>query len=179
MYRYLSNEIGFKTTTTTLISSLKIVVRDLTDIPTISVSKLNQDEVSHAIDVHQLTWSQNIDTSKLIREYKFNSFKETFVFMGSVSQIADQMKHFPKWTQKGSVLKVEMTTPDCQGITIKDLFLAYTMDKIANNIQSQPVENVCDIIKIQSNHLLNTWNSNYNRQEEVKTQEFQKNILQL
>lgn len=41
MYRYISNEIGFKTTTTTLINSLKIVIRDLTDIPTISTYKLN------------------------------------------------------------------------------------------------------------------------------------------
>lgn len=40
MYRYISNDLGFKTTTT-LISPLKIFVKDLTDIPSISISKLN------------------------------------------------------------------------------------------------------------------------------------------
>jgi 4a-hydroxytetrahydrobiopterin dehydratase len=50
MYRYLSTDISFKAPA--LINSIKIFVRDFTDVPSISVSKLNTEEITYALDIH-------------------------------------------------------------------------------------------------------------------------------
>ncbi|CAD8157330.1 unnamed protein product [Paramecium octaurelia] len=176
MYRYVSSELGFRTPA--LINSIKIFVRDFSDVPSISVSRLNTEEISQALEIHSLSWQQSKDSTKLIKEFTFTNFKQTFVFMGSVSQVADQMQHFPKWVQKGNKVTVEMTTQDCRGISVKDILLAYTMESIANDVENQTVENVCDTIKVSTNQLLNNWNSNFTKTEEL-FQGFQKNIVQL
>lgn len=59
-----------------------------------------------------------------------------------------------------------MTTPDCKGITVKDLLLAYTMESIANDVENSIIENVCDTTKVPTLKLLNNWNSNFTKTEE-------------
>lgn len=59
-----------------------------------------------------------------------------------------------------------MTTPDCKGITVKDLLLAYTMESIANDVENSIIENVCETTKVPTLKLLNNWNSNFTKTEE-------------
>lgn len=59
-----------------------------------------------------------------------------------------------------------MTTPDCKGITVKDLLLAYTMESIANDVENSIIENVCETTKVPTLKLLNNWNSNFTRTED-------------
>ena len=88
MYRYIS-ELGFRTPA--IINSLKIFIRDFKDVPSVSVTKLNSEQIYSALEIHSLPWKTSSDSSKLTKEFKFNSFKETFAFMGSISTIADEM----------------------------------------------------------------------------------------
>lgn len=59
-----------------------------------------------------------------------------------------------------------MTTPDCKGISVKDLLLAYTMESIANDVENSIIENVCETTKVPTLKLLNNWNSNFTKTEE-------------
>lgn len=82
MYRYIS-ELGFRTPA--IVNSLKIFVREFKDVPTVSVNKLNTEQINSALEIHSLSWQPSTDSTKLTKEFKFNSFKETFAFMGSIS----------------------------------------------------------------------------------------------
>ncbi|CAD8116218.1 unnamed protein product [Paramecium sonneborni] len=175
MYRYISEQ-GFKTSA--IINSLKIFVRDFKDVSSISITKLNSEEITQALEIHSLQWHQSKDSTRIQREFKFNTFKETFAFMGSISAVADEMHHYPKWTQKENVVNVEISTKDCAGVSVKDILLAYTMDQLARDITNTQIISVCDSPKIVDSQILNAWNQNFSKTEEI-LQNFQKNTAQL
>jgi 4a-hydroxytetrahydrobiopterin dehydratase len=60
-----------------------------------------------------------------------------------------------------------MTTPDCKGVTVKDLLLAYTMESVAKDVENKSVDSVCETTKVRVSQLLNEWNSNYTKTEEI------------
>ncbi|CAD8108181.1 unnamed protein product [Paramecium primaurelia] len=175
MYRYIS-ELGFRTPA--IINSLKIFIRDFKDVPSVSVTKLNSEQIYSALEIHSLPWKTSSDSSKLTKEFKFNSFKETFAFMGSISTIADEMHHYPKWTQKENVVTVEMTTPECSGVSVKDILLAYAMEQLSNEVSTTQITTVCDGPKVVDTQILQNWNSNFSKTEEM-LQSFQKTTAQL
>ncbi|CAD8162351.1 unnamed protein product [Paramecium octaurelia] len=175
MYRYISEQ-GFKTPA--IINSLKIFVRDFKDVSSIQATKLNSEEIASALEIHSLQWHPTKDTTRIKKEFKFNSFKKTFAFMGSISAVAEEMHHYPKWTQKENVVNVEITTNDCSGISVKDILLAFTMDQLAMEIKNTQITSVCDSPKVVDSQILNAWNQNFSKTEEI-LQNLQRNAAQL
>lgn len=49
MYRYIS-ELGFRTPA--IVNSLKIFVREFKDVSTVSVNKLNTEQINSALEIH-------------------------------------------------------------------------------------------------------------------------------
>lgn len=43
-----------------------------------------------------------------------------------------------------------MTTPDCKGVTMKDVLLAYTMENIATEVSKTTIDTVCDKTKFST-----------------------------
>lgn len=64
-------------------------------------------------------------------------------------------------------MKVEITTPDCDGVSVKDILLAFTMDTIAVEVSNTSVLTVCDGPKIMDTQIINNWNSNFLKTEEM------------
>lgn len=65
-----------------------------------------------------------IQSGKLHREYRFNSFVEAFGFMSSLALVAESMGHHPEWFNVYNRVVIDLTTHDSGGITAKDVELA-------------------------------------------------------
>jgi 4a-hydroxytetrahydrobiopterin dehydratase len=74
-------------------------------------------------------WS--IESGKLHRQFRFNSFVEAFGFMSSVALVAESMGHHPEWFNVYNRVTVDLTTHDAGGITDKDVALAKKMNELA------------------------------------------------
>lgn len=74
-------------------------------------------------------WS--IESGKLHRQFRFNSFVEAFGFMSSAALVAESMGHHPEWFNVYNRVTVDLTTHDAGGITDKDIALAKKMNELA------------------------------------------------
>lgn len=68
---------------------------------------------------------------KLHREYRFADFVEAFGFMSQIALHAERLNHHPEWFNVYSTVRVDLTTHDAGGISVKDFELATIMDKLA------------------------------------------------
>ncbi|CAK89104.1 unnamed protein product (macronuclear) [Paramecium tetraurelia] len=161
---------------------IKVFIKDFKEVPKLATSKLNQEHVNQLKDIQQLSeqWQFNSSMTVIKREFEFPTFKESFAFMSSVSDLSEKMEHYPKWYNKGNKVIVEITTPSV-GLTIKDILLAYTMDNISNDILNEDIQFICQQSKLtsQSTTLLNWWNKNYSKYEEEISSQFQRNVNQI
>jgi 4a-hydroxytetrahydrobiopterin dehydratase len=67
----------------------------------------------------------------LVKEFVFKDFKEAFVFMTKVAELAEKMNHHPLWTNVYNKLKIQLNTHDAGDIvTEKDRELAEAIDEI-------------------------------------------------
>jgi 4a-hydroxytetrahydrobiopterin dehydratase len=75
-------------------------------------------------------WYLN-DAKHLAREYRFKSFSEAWGFMSRVALLAEKMDHHPIWSNEYNIVKVELYTQDKNAITMWDIDMAHTMEKLA------------------------------------------------
>ena len=69
--------------------------------------------------------------NKLVREYEFEDFKEAFVFMTKVAELAEQMNHHPWWSNVYNKVRFELSTHDAGDVvTEKDEALADAIEEI-------------------------------------------------
>ncbi|CAD8122577.1 unnamed protein product [Paramecium sonneborni] len=66
-------------------------IKDLKDVILILPSELDEIDIQLSLQIHALDRSCKIDTKYLAKEYKFETLKQAFVFMNTVSHLADQM----------------------------------------------------------------------------------------
>ena len=91
------------------------------------------------IDKNQLTFfidknpSWTIYNKTIKKEFKFDNFIEAFGFMSKVALLSEKMDHHPNWQNTYNKVKIELTTHDKGGITINDIKLAESIDKIINS----------------------------------------------
>ncbi|CAD8106368.1 unnamed protein product [Paramecium primaurelia] len=142
---------------------LKFLLRDFTEVSQKQFTKLSQDEVNQLLIIQQLNqnWNQNVNS--LSRKYQFLRFQDSFSFMSQVSQIADQMKHYPKWFNKNGLVQMDLMSPEVQGITFKDVILAHSAEQISQVIVSQPKTSIFDNCDIHMENLISSWNNNYQK----------------
>jgi 4a-hydroxytetrahydrobiopterin dehydratase len=67
----------------------------------------------------------------IIRELKFDNFKEALAFMVRVGFEAEAQKHHPEWTNVYNRVSIRLCTHDAgDKVTNKDIQLAKAIDKI-------------------------------------------------
>ena len=71
-----------------------------------------------------------IEDKSIKKEFKFDNFIDAFGFMSKVALLAEKMDHHPNWQNTYNKVRIELTTHDKGGITINDLELAESIDKL-------------------------------------------------
>ena len=93
-------------------------------------SLLEQDQLDYFIE-NNPSWI--IDNKMIKREFKFDNFIDAFGFMSKVALLSEKMDHHPNWQDTYNIVKIKLTTHDKGGITINDLKLAESIDKLINS----------------------------------------------
>jgi 4a-hydroxytetrahydrobiopterin dehydratase len=76
--------------------------------------------------------------SSLYRKFEFKNFNQTFAFMQSVAETANNLDHHPRWCNNYNKVEIWLNTHSTGGIiTDKDYNLAKAIDKIYQNHVSQ------------------------------------------
>lgn len=67
----------------------------------------------------------------LYKQFVFKDFKEAFVFMTKVADIAERLNHHPRWENQWNVVQIWLSTDeDKQRVTEKDWQLAEEIDNL-------------------------------------------------
>ncbi len=67
-------------------------------------------------------------SNKLVKEFSFDSFRDSIVFVNRVATLADSANHHPDIAINYSAVTLSLATHDAGGITEKDLDLAEQID---------------------------------------------------
>lgn len=76
-------------------------------------------------------WREVEGRDAIERTYSFKDFNEAFGFMARVALAAEKMDHHPEWRNVYRTVEVTLSTHDADGLTMRDVKLARTMDAIA------------------------------------------------
>ena len=102
--------------------------------------KLTSTEVSTLLQARP-DWRHETGRGGLIaREFKFHDFAQAFGFMAQIAVIAESRNHHPEWFNVYNRVQVTLTTHDAGGLTMKDIELARTMDRVAAALAQQVEE---------------------------------------
>jgi 4a-hydroxytetrahydrobiopterin dehydratase len=71
-------------------------------------------------------WNRKSDTLK--KEFSFDSFRDSIVFVNRVATLADAAEHHPDIDVRYDTVVIGLSTHDAGGITEKDLDLAEQID---------------------------------------------------
>lgn len=66
--------------------------------------------------------------NKLTKDFEFDSFRDSIVFVNRIATLADDRNHHPDIDVRYATVTVSVTTHDAGGITEKDLDLAEQID---------------------------------------------------
>lgn len=102
--------------------------------------KLNPDQLTPLLSSLP-AWHFDAERGGLIaREFKFNDFAQAFGFMSQIAVIAESRNHHPEWFNVYNRVQVTLTTHDVGGLSMKDIELARTMDRVAAALAQQAQE---------------------------------------
>ena len=76
----------------------------------------------------------------IAREFKFHDFAQAFGFMAQITVIAESRNHHTEWFNVYNRVQVTLTTHDVGGLSMKDIELARTMDRVAAALAQQTQE---------------------------------------
>ena len=75
-------------------------------------------------------WQQT--DNKLVRNFTFSNFRDAFVFMSEVAEVAETLDHHPNWCNSYNKVNIELSTHSAGStVTEKDHELAKEIDSIA------------------------------------------------
>ena len=90
--------------------------------------KLNQKQIDNKFKDLE-GWILNKNIQLISKSYKFNDFKEAFLWMTYISEEAERLNHHPEWKNVYNTVEIILTTHDVSGLSNKDFLLANFMDK--------------------------------------------------
>lgn len=71
------------------------------------------------------------ENNALVKEFKFQDFKEAFAFMSRVAEAAEELQHHPDWNNVYNKVVIKLSTHDAGNkITEKDIKLAEAIDRL-------------------------------------------------
>ena len=89
---------------------------------------LGADELNEALS-SLAGWE--VREGKLHREFAFKNFVEAFGFMARAALVAERTNHHPEWFNVYRTVRVDLTTHESSGITVRDVDLARAMNELA------------------------------------------------
>lgn len=78
--------------------------------------------------VDRPTWA--LVDGRLVRSHAFASWQEAHAMLVPIAAAAEYLNHHPDWSQRGTTLRIELTTHHPRGISQLDLDLAEAIDAI-------------------------------------------------
>lgn len=73
----------------------------------------------------------------LKRSFVFSDFAQAMGFMCQIAVHAEKSGHHPEWSNVYNRVDVTLTTHDVQGLSMRDIRLARTMDRVADGLAHQ------------------------------------------
>ncbi|KAM3129251.1 hypothetical protein pb186bvf_018630 [Paramecium bursaria] len=146
-----------------LLPHLQIKLRDFKQISQTKPIKLKDEEIQYLFNLQNINPLWKIGEKQISREIKFKNFTEAFSFMNQVAILADYMDHHPDWENVYNQVKVNLNTHDVGGVSIKDVVLAFAIDKIAFNINLKSAESISDTKLLELHGIAQSWNDNYSK----------------
>ena len=89
------------------------------------MAKLNTESIRGWLSSRK-GWNRR--SNKIIKEFQFESFRDSIVFVNRVATLADTHDHHPDIEVCYSTVTLPLSTHDAGGITEKDLDLAEQID---------------------------------------------------
>lgn len=77
------------------------------------------------------TWTEASGRDALKKTFTFADFNQAFGFMTRTALVAEKMDHHPEWFNVYNRVEVTLATHTCNGVSLLDVELAKTMDKIS------------------------------------------------
>lgn len=93
-----------------------------------SKDQLLQDKVLVAALDFLPGWTK--DGNGLVKNFKFQNFREAMSAMLSISYEAEAINHHPEWSNVYNKLSIRLSTHDAGGITEKDIELAKRIENV-------------------------------------------------
>jgi 4a-hydroxytetrahydrobiopterin dehydratase len=90
-----------------------------------AAEKLNAESIKGWLSTRR-GWKRR--ANKLTKDFEFDSFRDSIVFVNRIATLADTMNHHPDIDVRYATVTVTVTTHDVGGITEKDLELAEQID---------------------------------------------------
>lgn len=90
-----------------------------------TVAKLNAESIRGWLD-HRKGWKRR--SNKLTKDFVFNHFRDSIVFVNRVATLADHHAHTPEIDVREGIVTLTLSTQGAGGITEKDLELAEQID---------------------------------------------------
>ena len=87
--------------------------------------KLNKQSIQSWLEKRP-GWSLKGDS--LVKEFRFETFRNTIVFVNRIASIADESGHRPGIDIRGELVRLTLSTPEVKGISQRDLDLAQKID---------------------------------------------------
>lgn len=75
-------------------------------------------------------WAFDPSVGAITRHFEFENFPEAFAFMVRVAMLAERMGHHPDWSNAWNKVDILLTTHDCGGLSIYDIYLARAIDTL-------------------------------------------------
>lgn len=75
------------------------------------------------------TW-EKIKNHHIIKEFKFDDFKQALNFVNKIGEIAEKSEHHPDISISYNIVKIKIYTHKVDGLTEKDFDLAEKIDNI-------------------------------------------------
>jgi 4a-hydroxytetrahydrobiopterin dehydratase len=94
-----------------------------------AVQKLSDEQVQAELG-SLAGWS--VENGKLHRAFRFPDFVAAFGFMSRCALVAERMNHHPEWFNVYGLVRVDLTTHDCGGLSERDFALARQMSRLAD-----------------------------------------------
>lgn len=95
-------------------------------------------------------WEMGKDEKRefMKRQFSFKNFKQAFLFMKLTASVADRLDHHPEWFNVFNRVEVLLSTHTANGLTIKDIILAYEMAIIAKTAENATEEQLVSVYSI-------------------------------
>ena len=75
-------------------------------------------------------WREDTARPALVRDFRFQTFRQAFAFMTEIALEAERENHHPDWHNSGNKVTIALSTHSEKRITEKDFSLAGKIERI-------------------------------------------------